>query len=245
MPESSSDTRFNIEMIVNYCNEKLPLANASLSPEYYYNSLPFCLIDTVFSKGIRYSSARNAVIRYCDRFNLERIAFPLAHAHRSDDHTISDFLNNISPYVTSDYGATNIYHNKCRTSPRGGMLKAEAVYKTAEILRNHGIETIHDMNELMSSQDRLDELETDFRSVAGQGSGISFSYLLMLSGNDDRMSINRNLREFCEKATGIRNYTIDDARNDLMEAWRVLQEKYPTLTPRLLDHAIWNYESQQ
>lgn len=38
---------------------------------------------------------------------------------------------------------------------------------------------------------------------------------------------------------------IDDARNDLMEACRILQEKYLTLTPRLLDHAIWNYESQQ
>ncbi len=229
------------ETIATFCDESLDLASASLSPEYYYNSLPFCLIDAIFSIGIRYTGVRKTVIHYCDHFGLDRLASPLTHSARKDDHRISDFLDNIGPYAASDYGAFDVYQSKCRTSTKGGMLKAQAVYEAAVILHNHHIETIHDINAMTD----MTGLEADFCAIRGQNSGISFSYLLMLSGDDSHMKIDRWLMRFCEKATASKNYTTDDAENDLMTACRLLQKKYHSLTPRLLDHTIWNYMSRK
>jgi len=54
------------ERIAQYCKVHLNLQNAELSEEYYYRSLPFCIIDAVFSLAARFSSTRNAVIRCCN-----------------------------------------------------------------------------------------------------------------------------------------------------------------------------------
>lgn len=33
--------------------------------------MPICIIDTVFSIGVRYTSTRNTVLKYCKYFDLE------------------------------------------------------------------------------------------------------------------------------------------------------------------------------
>jgi len=48
-----------------YCEEVLNLKNARLSDSYYYSSLPLCILDAVYSIGVRYTSTKNAVLRYC------------------------------------------------------------------------------------------------------------------------------------------------------------------------------------
>jgi hypothetical protein len=42
--------------IADYCRLKLDLANAHLSDEYRYRSLPLCVINAVFSINARYAS---------------------------------------------------------------------------------------------------------------------------------------------------------------------------------------------
>ena len=54
----------NQMLIFNKCVTDLPLAGARLSDEYYYDSLPQCVIDAVYSIGVNYKSTRNTVIRY-------------------------------------------------------------------------------------------------------------------------------------------------------------------------------------
>lgn len=61
------------ERIAQYCNIHLHLQNAELSEEYYYHSLPFCIIDAVYSLAARYSSTKNAVIRFCNVEGLPRL----------------------------------------------------------------------------------------------------------------------------------------------------------------------------
>jgi hypothetical protein len=61
------------ERIAQYCKVHLNLQNAELSEEYYYRSLPFCIIDAVFSLAARFSSTRNAVIRFCNVEGLQRL----------------------------------------------------------------------------------------------------------------------------------------------------------------------------
>ena len=65
----NSDAR----IIADYCDQVLPLATASLGKEYYYQSLPLCVIDAVFSIGVKYKSVQNVVARYCEYAKQRRV----------------------------------------------------------------------------------------------------------------------------------------------------------------------------
>jgi hypothetical protein len=63
----------DIQAIADYCKANLDLASAMLVDEDYYQSLPFCVIDTIYSINANYTSTRNTVIRFCEYFGLKRI----------------------------------------------------------------------------------------------------------------------------------------------------------------------------
>ena len=44
-----------VDSLCAACESIFDLASASLSPSYYYDSLPYCIIDAVFSIGVNYS----------------------------------------------------------------------------------------------------------------------------------------------------------------------------------------------
>ena len=215
-------------------NAKIKLSTAKLSDEYYYDSLPQCLIDAIFSIGTKYASTRKTVIRACDKLKRKRLD-PLTHC-QSDSYTIDEFIKDISKY--SDYGMIDVYVNRQWTSSRSGIRKAEAVYKLADILKKHKVNTLKDIRSLSST--RLDDLEKEFISVKGQGSGISFSYFLMLSGDENHIKADRWILRFLKDVTG-KKYAKTDAEKDLRDVCVELNKTYPTLTPRLLDHEIWKY----
>ncbi len=221
--------------IKQYCIATLPLERPQLGDEYYYNSIVFCLIDSIFSIGANYKSVKNVVNRYCKRFNLVKL--DASCLHPKDDHTISAFMNNIEPYG-NDYGATEVYDNRQRTSPKSGILKAEAVFRAAEVLKKHSVERLADIR----SFEITEELERDFRSITGQGSGISFSYFLMLCGDENRIKPDRWLLRFVEIASG-ETVSEEQARNSLLRVCKDLKNDYPCITPRRLDYLIWNYIS--
>lgn len=79
--------------IAKYCQNRLPLADARLSDEYYYHSLPLCVIDAVFSIGVKYSSTRNTVERFCRYAHTPRYRDHGSDYPRPDQQmTITDFL---------------------------------------------------------------------------------------------------------------------------------------------------------
>ena len=61
------------EIIADYCKRYLSLDKDVLGDEYYYQSLPLCIIDAVFSIGIKYQTVQKVVQRYCNFFKLNRI----------------------------------------------------------------------------------------------------------------------------------------------------------------------------
>ncbi len=65
------------------------LENVYLPCEFHYHSLPLCVIDAVFSIGVRYRNAQNAVESWC---RAQRPAWPLCNADASTRYTIKDFL---------------------------------------------------------------------------------------------------------------------------------------------------------
>ena len=59
-----------ISVLAKACETLSDLENLRLSPGYYYDSLPLCVIDAVFSIGVRYTSTQKTVKNYCDYFGL-------------------------------------------------------------------------------------------------------------------------------------------------------------------------------
>lgn len=215
------------------CENRLDLEHASLSPEYFYASLPLALLDAVFSIGVRYASTRNVVIRYCSHYGLLRIRPRAEFLPPDTQHTISDMIFNIET-VGNDAFAGHILCNRQRTSAKNGILKADAVLQCAYILQSYGIETIQSFNTC-----NKEELKMDFCAVPGQKSGKSFVYLEMLCGNDNYCKPDRHIIHFVAEALN-RPVSAAQATFYLEQSCVFLQQQHPNLTLRMLDHIIWN-----
>lgn len=149
-----------------------------LPQEFFYASLPLCVIDAVFSIGVSYTSTSNTVARFCDRQGWV-ISLSPNIKRQTGEHTISDFLNlpeNLSP----DRMADTLFGNRQRTSTRSGILKADAVRHFATSLQEAKINDFCDLDE-----GRLVIAEALAREIPGQKSGISFDYFRMLAGDDN------------------------------------------------------------
>ena len=75
------------ERLANACERIFPLKDLTLSPSSSYDSLPLCLIDAVFSIGVKYTSTQNVVKHYCAYFKLNE--FNMDREHTSNRPSIS------------------------------------------------------------------------------------------------------------------------------------------------------------
>lgn len=219
------------------CETLFDLENLRLSPGYYYDSLPLCVIDAVFSIGVRYTSTQKTVKNYCDYFGLRE--YNLEHDSEGDKHTISQFVENLSR-ADSEENADKIFKNRQRTSTRNGILKAEAVLMFAKILQKYGIETLKDMlcGELPA------KAQEELLCIPGQSSGLSARYFCMLAGDDNKAKPDRHILRFLKQYTG-QEFTVLQAQEALTQTVKSLAPQYPNLTVRLLDYTIWNYMVNQ
>lgn len=226
-----------IESLCQACEATLNLEDAALSPSYYYDSLPQCVIDAVFSIGVRYTSTTNVVKSYCAYYALR--IHNECHDQKGDKHTISQLIDHITS-TGVEKSADVIFHNHQRTSTRNGILKAEAVLRFARVLQKYGVETLADM----SAKGLPLQAEVEIMRIPGQKSGLSLRYLYMLSGDDSQSKPDRHVLRFLKKHTG-HDYSIQEAQDSLTEAVKILRGKYPQLSVRLLDYSIWNYMSHR
>jgi hypothetical protein len=130
-----------------------------------------------------------------------------------------------------------------RTSrhPTSSILKADASLRFGDQLRAHGIECLQDMADLSAARESA--VETAIRAIRGQGSGLSWNYFRMLSGSEDLVKANRMVLRFVAAALG-RPIASELASELVRGAASELHSKYSHLTPRLLDGAIWSYQSE-
>nr|WP_306265449.1 hypothetical protein [Pararhizobium sp. IMCC3301] len=216
----------------------IDLEPVPLPPEYFYASLPLCVIDAVFSIGVSYTSTRNTVVRYCKRQNWTRTLAPDAPRARGE-RTIVEFLA-LFDGLAPDQMADELFGNRQRTSTRSGILKAEAVQRFASALKEFGIDDFEDM-----TGDRPAAAEKLVRGIPGQGSGISFDYFRMLAGDDNLIKPDRMVQRLIARAIDVKpdQVTPDLARTILKGAIPVLAERGAGWSPRQLDYAIWERES--
>ncbi len=219
-----------------YAERVLPLATGSLGDEYHYQSLSLCVIDAVFSIGIRYGTVQKVVARYCEHTKQRRVRAGEILPLLANQESITAFCNRPEQ---SDPAlmAKCVYSNHNLTSTKNGILKAEAVTKFAQCLQSYGVEYLQDVPRVADNA----KFEKDIHDIHGQRSGLSLDYFWMLAGSDQFVKGDRMVLRFLAAALA-REVSAREALPLLRAACERLVGHYPSLTPRLLDHEVWKHQ---
>lgn len=198
-------------------------------PTGYPKSLALCVMDSIWSIGIRYSIVEGVLDRYLTQIGLGGLT-----ASQSCLEGPRAFLTWVDAQGASEPKGewlADRLGNRNRTSSRGGVLKADAVIQACELLREEGIET---PSELLDNQVRL---EPFWRSrVTGQKSGISWKYLLMLAGQSG-VKPDRMIHRFMTRIGAPPGVTLEQFVDQIVCAVNL-----PAIDARVVDHRIWTIE---
>ena len=225
----------DILTLAQFCKENLNFDNVKSGDEYGYANLPLCIIDAVFSIGVRYTGVQNTITRFCDFFDIVKFnsdGLPAPEAQLA----VSTFLKMYSKHGVESM-TNNVYQNKQRTSTANGILKSEAVLRFAEIVAKYGVEYLQDISKIQGNK----EFETEIMKIPGQRSGISLRYFYMLAGSENLIKPDRMINRFIYTATE-KSFSVEEATELLVATCQELTKEYPKLTPRTLDNIIWNYQ---
>jgi hypothetical protein len=227
---AGSGSRSDTDRLLAHIADRLGDPNGWAAPTRY-ESVALAAIDSIWSIGVRYTGVLNVLSRYRALRNGEEAD--------ADRDTPTDLIGAIGRSGGPD-GFADQMSNHQRTSSSSGILKAEAVLRAAETLRDAQLANPGDIHGAPAA--RLDSFRAAWRLIPGQRSGLSLDYFLMLCGmpgvKGDRM-----IRRFVAAALGEPNeLAVDPARAvSLVQlaAFRLGTDD------RTVDFAIWQYESRQ
>lgn len=200
-------------------------------PDGYKNSLALCVMDSIWSIGIKYQT----VVRVLDRYLEQRGFGGIRDAQKCADGP-SEFLEWVKSLNTHEKAADEVSlrlkNGNKTSSAHNAVLKSEAVIRACQILQSMNVESTFD---LISS---IDEVKPRWLyEVPGQRSGISWRYLLMLSGSPgvkpDRMVL-RFLERIGVEASVI---SAEDFVNLIVQKINL-----PHINATAVDHRIWSVE---
>jgi hypothetical protein len=231
----SPPTAADIDALAKHCRRSLDLAGAKLPDEYFYDSLSLCVIDAVYSIGVRYESVTNVVARYRQFAGLNAVR---RRDYADEPESLRDLVSRIEEIGVAPF-AENILRNRQRTAPTSGILKAEAVLRFSRVLIEHEVVFLKD---LQAADIRT--IEEESLRIPGQGSGIAFKYFLMLAGNDNFIKPDRMIQRFLSSALN-RTVEIAECQELVAGTVAILRETHSHITPRSLDYLIWNFQRDQ
>ena len=227
----------DIQAFILHCERTLDLAAIKPFTEFYQH-LPLCVIDAVFSMGVRYTSTQQVVERFCQHANLTGMGTtkqPSITKQFSIHQLTALYKQHSVEWLTE-----NIYCNRQRTSTKNGILKSEAVGLFSQVLLDFGVNYLQDVVKVMSDK----TFEDAIKAIPGQSSGTCLRYFYILAGSDDHIKPDRMVMRFVYDATG-KWFSVDECHALIIEACKVLATQYPAITPSALDNAIWNYQRLQ
>ncbi|OYX83423.1 MAG: hypothetical protein B7Y83_11470 [Flavobacteriales bacterium 32-34-25] len=224
-----------ISKIVDFTKQNIKIENYKLDPEFYYQSLPLCVIDSVYSIGVKYEIVRKTVKNFCEYNNISVFRQNIdSIPEQNSQFSVTDFINTFGKTDFEEL-ANSIFKNRQRTSSKSGILKAEAVVLFLNELSNEGINYFQDLENISTS------FETKIKQIRGQKSGISLQYFYMLAGNDRLIKPDRMVVRYIESILKV-PISIKDCQNILEQTSLKLEEYGFYISPRKLDNAIWNYQ---
>ena len=221
--------------ITDYLIKIIDFSKIEMSEEYFYNSIVLCIIDSIYSINSNYTSTSNVVKRYCEKFGIMRFKDNNeVSINIENEHTVNDFLNNILGF-SYDYLAENIFNNRQRTSAVNGILKAQAVVEFAKILERYDINSFKDIDKIYDNK-----VKKELLKIRGQSSGLSYTYFLMLLGDENLIKKDRHIIDFIYNVTQKR-VSEEEVNNIFDEIIDDLKKQNIDMTRTKLDNIIWNF----
>lgn len=218
-------TQEEVDALDVYCKRNLGEQDLWVSPEGYPNSLALCIVDSIYSTGSNYTSVVNVINRY--------------RASRGHTDGATGLLESISAAGGPRGWAESVAGNRkpAHSRPRA-PLKAEVIAQAAELLVTRGIDTVDDLISAVEASPGDNPIHDEWKKLPSQGSGVTYSYLLLLVGlpsvKPDRMVL-RFLKQALDTEAEL---TTNHAVELLMAAADSLQ-----VSPRTLDHVVWRAAS--
>lgn len=205
------------------------------SKNYGANSIIITAVDSIFSIQAQYiSTVVPLVKRFASFVGLKDL--------NNDQYTPKQFIETFKNYDFNSL-ATLVFKNKQRTSSQNGILKAEALYRIVEMLNNNNIQT---RNDILNSKN-IDDIEDQWKSVKGQGSGITWRYFLMGCGNNTYFKDDTWVYRFFINELGYKNIRMGGDYKNLKIAFdnefEQVKKVYPQMTVTKLDNVIWEFMS--
>lgn len=197
----------------------------------YPDGLALCIVDSVQSTGVTYTSVGNVLDAYRS-YRRERNGNPQTDGTRELLTTFDELDGSV--------GWAGKIGNQNKTSTRAGApLKAEAIRLAAHTLDAGSLTDTAKLRAATDSQ--LAAVKSEWLRIPGQRSGITWRYLLMLAGvpgvKPDRMII-----RFVADTLGLprRRVTSEFAAEAVLAAAKQLN-----MSPTDLDHGIWSWQRRQ
>ena len=220
-----SVTDDDIPTLIEYCEANLGDPDLWKTPDGYPDSLALCIIDAIYSTGSHYSS----VVKVINRYKCAGGA----------NHGASDLRQSIAHAGGGRGWAETIAQNvKPAHTKAHAKLKAEVIEQAADLMIEHGIDTVPDFVSTVSDNLRDNNVLRAWKKLPSQSSGVTYNYLLILAGlpsvKPDRMVL-----RFLRDALG-EDADLNEGRAiDLLEA----TAERIGVDPRALDHIAWRAAS--
>lgn len=238
----------NLQRLIDSCRDSLGEPDQWIRAGGYPESLALCVIDSIFSIGVRYGGVVKVVNRYR--------AFRKEQGASADTDGVDELLASFTA-LGDDW--VNKIGTRQRTSTRNGILKSDAVERAASVLQQNDIRTTSDLQAAVLSGE-FGDIKRAWLNIPGQRSGISWNYLLILarpapspdgpSQEDDRR------RRYGEAVVGVKpdRMVIRFVSNSIDPGGTQLRPDYAAALVKEaarsmccdvsdLDHAIWRYQS--
>ncbi len=199
-----------------------------------------CVLDAIFSIRSTYPSVKNVVSRYCEHYNVPRPKINKGEfLPPEEQEPIGEFIVRFeamgpirfAPYLMASIEVLDNY--QITPSPKG-ILKTEAVYRAAKLLKKNGVEYFQDIPRIRNNED----FEIKFLAIDGVGE-VALSYFWMLSGDENLVKPDRWLIKFVIDALD-RSVSPEEVKNLVVQAANILN-----VPPSLLDYGIWSFQRKQ
>jgi hypothetical protein len=198
----------------------------------YPESLALCLVDSVQSTGVTYTSVGNVLDRYR--------GYRRKQDGRPETDGTKELLKTYADLGGSTGWAGKIGNDNKTSTKAGAPLKAEAIRLAAELLDREGITDTAKLRAAVDSP-KLKKVKPKWLRIPGQSSGITWRYMLMLAGvpgvKPDRMIV-----RFVAATLGLSSRRV---KTDLAAEAILATAERLTMSPTDLDHAIWDWQRRQ
>ena len=215
----------NAKKLLDYIKNEIGIRYTSMPN--YYQSIPICILDDIYSLQSKYETITFPTIkRYADYF----LNGDLYTANYSIDNFIDDLDSKGLSFVMM-----NVLNNRQFV---GGRRKIDVCYDVAKKLQKLGIQTFSDFNNYADK----DYLTFNLRQVKGVGDA-AVAYLFMLIGDDNRVKPDIHIHHCILDAIG-HDVSNDECQTLFKEVSDQIIKEMPFATPRFLDGLVWKYYSK-